>query len=390
MNDNYRDVLAEAASDPAQFRGLTFSGRTGKRITARLTIIKESPAVMVTVHEKGRETTRCTAWDEWPSHVRDLLAHEYDFLHVRRTDGDWHVKITRKGHVLMTRGKPAAVETPAPTTSHDREKAYLLTPATSGDFLRSLDALDEQGRIRPSMQAKYRQINGFLNLLVPVLPAEQPEPGPYVICDCGCGSAHLSFAVYHYLTRIRGWDVALTGIDRNADLMARNTLWQERLGWKGLSFVASDLADYVPPGPVNLVLSLHACDTATDLALARGAEWKAELIISAPCCQHELHHQMESEPFQALLRHGILRERMADLVTDALRAAALRLCGYAVKVMEFATAADTPRNLLIRVVRTGHSPEAAAVKEYRDLKAFWRVEPEIERLLKPMYPDRFT
>jgi hypothetical protein len=389
MNTEYRDVLAEAAGDSAHFRGLTFSGRDAGKVSARLALIKGAPVVLVTVHAAGRETTHNVAWDQWHSAVRDLLAKAYSFLHVRRDDGDWHVKITRKGHVLMTHGKPPAVQTAAPAATHDREKAYLLTPATAHDFLRSLDALDEQGRIRPSMQAKYRQINGFLNLLAPVLP-EQAGAGPYAICDCGCGSAHLSFAVFHYLSQIRGWPVTLTGIDRNTELMARNRAWQERLGWSGLSFVAAELSDVKIPGPVDLVLSLHACDTATDLALARGVEWKAGLIVAAPCCQHELHHQLDSAPFQALLRHGILRERMADLLTDALRAAALRLCGYAVKVMEFTSAADTPRNLLIRAVRTGQTADAAAIKEYRDLKAFWGVEPEIERLLKPLFPERFA
>jgi hypothetical protein len=183
--------------------------------------------------------------------------------------------------------------------------------------------------------------------------------------------------------------VELTGIDRNADLMARNRLWQERLGWSGMDFAAAELADFPMTGPVDLVLSLHACDTATDLALARGVEWKAGLIVSAPCCQHELHHTLEAEPFKALFRHGILRERLADLVTDAFRGAALRLCGYSVKVMEFIAAADTPRNLLIRAVRTGQAPDASARKEYGDLKGFWKVEPEIEKRLKPHAPGAF-
>jgi hypothetical protein len=387
MNDTYRQSLAEAATDQAHFRGLTFSGRRdGGRVSARVALVRGQLSVIVVESRDPHETTRTVAWQDWPGVVRELLEDAYTFLHVRCDNGDWHVKVTRKGHVLMSRGK-AVSAAPAPAT-HDREKAYALTPANSGAFLRSLDVLDEQGRIRPSMQAKYRQINGFLSVLEPVLP-DQPPQGPYVICDCGCGSAHLSFAVFHYLRQVRGWPVLLTGIDRNADLMAKNRAWQERLGWDGLSFVAEDLAHYAPPGPVDLVLSLHACDTATDLALARGAAWNAKAIISAPCCQHELHRQLEAKPFQALLRHGILRERMADLVTDALRAAALRLAGYAVKVVEFASSADTGRNLLIRAERTGKMPDADAIGEYRELKAFWSVEPEIERLLRPLFPERF-
>jgi SAM-dependent methyltransferase len=388
VSEDYQITLAEAATDAAHFRGLTFSGsRSGIRVSARLALIKGRPSVAVVTTRDNRETTRTITWEEWPDQVRELLSQGHTFLHVRRDDGDWHVKITRKGHVLISHGKPAALTQPPAT--HDREKSYELTPANAGDFLRSLDALDEQARIRPSMQAKYRQVNGFLALLEPVLP-EKPVV-PYRICDCGCGSAHLSFAVYHFLNRVREWPVTLTGVDRNADLIAKNSAWRDRLDWKDLSFETVDLAEYRPVEPPDMVLSLHACDLATDIALARGVEWKAGVIIAAPCCQHELHRELKSSAFQALLRHGILRERLADLVTDALRAAALRLCGYTVKVIEFAAPSDTGRNLMIRAVRTGLPPDPAALNDYLALKTFWNVTPEIERLLRlagQMAPSR--
>ncbi|MFO7535453.1 MAG: SAM-dependent methyltransferase [Kiritimatiellia bacterium] len=385
MNENYQDVLARAASDAAHFRGLTLSGgRDGAKVTARVILLRGKPAVSLTTARNNRETARTFSLEEWPLQVRDLLDQGHTFFHVRRDDGDWHVRITRKGHVLLSHGKPAAAA--VPPSEHDRKKEYALSPANAGEFLRSLDALDEHGRIRPSMQAKYRQINGFLALLEPVLP--EPSAAPFRICDCGCGSAHLSFAVYHYLSHVQGRPAALTGVDRNGELIEKNLAWRDRLGWQGLQFEKSDLADFHPAEPPGLVLSLHACDTATDLALARAVEWKAGVIIAAPCCQHELHRQLKSDSLQALLRHGILRERLADLVTDAFRAAALRLCGYTVQVIEFASPADTARNLLIRAVRTDQPPGPAA-EEYRALKAFWKLEPEIERLLRPHFPDRF-
>ena len=382
MNDaDYQEVLAGAATDAAHFRGLTFSGRPdGKRVSARLIRLRNEPAVQVSETADGRLTTRTVAWTDWPAFVRERLKAGHSFLHVRRDDGDWHVKITRKGRVLMTRGKVTAAP-PAPIPAHDREKVRSLNPANAADFLRSLDALDEKGGIRPSMQAKYRQINGFLDLLAPLLPEKRDTV--YRICDCGCGAAHLSFALYHYLNQVRGWTVVLTGVDRNRELIAKNNAWRDRLGWTDLHFETADLAAYTPAEPPDLVLSLHACDTATDLALARGAAWKAGVILSAPCCQHELHHALASEPLQALLRHGILRERLADLVTDALRAAALRLCGYSVHVVEFAAAADTGRNILIRAVRQNRPPDPRAADEYRALKAFWNVTPAIEGLLPP-------
>ncbi len=386
MNDHYQEILAQAASDVAHFRGLTFSGnRNGIRISARLTLSKGRPAIRLVETLNNRESTREIAWDLWPDQVRKLLVQEHTFLHVRRDDGDWHVKITRKGHVLLSRGKPTAGSDQS--TPHDRGKNYALTPSNAGAFLNSLDVLDEQGRIRPSMQAKYRQINGFLSLLEPILPEKPPHP--YHICDCGCGSAHLSFAIYHYLNQVLNWPASLVGVDRNAELIQKNTAWRDRLDWPGLSFETVDLSRYNPVDPPNLVLSLHACDTATDIALARGVEWKAGIIIAAPCCQHELHRKIESDSFQGLLRHGILRERLADLVTDALRAAALRLCGYSVKVIEFSAPSDTGRNLMIRAVRTNRPPEPAATQEYHALKSFWNITPEIERLLRASVPTVF-
>jgi len=381
MSEPFQETLAEAASDPQHFRGLTFSGKRKElRLSARPILVKGQPAIALTRYEKGQTTAKTVRWADWKETVRHLAEEPgLDFFHVRRDDGDWHVRIARKGRVLISRGRPAPL--PAPSLGdHDRPKSYALTPENAAPLLRVLEVLDDQGRIRPSMQAKYRQINGFLALLDPLLP-ETPPPS-YLVCDCGCGSAHLSFAVYEYLFRQRHFPVRLIGLDRNAALIARNTLWRDRLGWtEGMSFVATDLSSFDPPAAPDLVLALHVCDTASDVALARSVRWQARAILAAPCCRHTFGSNLESEPMAAVLRHGILRERLADLINDALRAAALRACGYAVRVVEFVSPSDTPKNLLLRAVRL-ERPDPDAAEEYRALKQFWQVVPPIETCLK--------
>ncbi len=381
MAEPFQNTLAHAAADPQHFRGLTFSGkRKGIRITARPILVKGQPAISLSRVEQGRAATATVRWAEWRETVRRLAEEPgLDFFHVRRDDGDWHVRIARKGRVLISRGRPAPTP-PTPFGTHDRPKSYAITTDNAAPLLRILDVLDDQGHIRPSMQAKYRQINGFLALMEPLLP--ETPPLPFLVCDCGCGSAHLSFAVFHYLRQHRHFSVRLIGVDRNPDLIARNTFWRDQLGWTNeMEFVASDLRHYEPPAAPNLVLALHACDTASDVAIARAIRWRSHSILAAPCCRQSFQSHLQSKPFDALLRHGLFRERLADLLNDALRAAALRSFGYNVRVVEFASPADTPKNMLLRAVRQ-ERPDPDAAEEYHALKRFWNVLPPIETCLQ--------
>ncbi len=201
------------------------------------------------------------------------------------------------------------------------------------------------------------------------------------IVDCGCGKAYLTFAAYHHLAHARGLPTHLVGVDVNEELIGRVRELRDRLGWGELEFRVARIAEFSPEGRPDVVLSLHACDTATDEAIARGVEWRARVVLAAPCCQHELHNRLEAPEFRAVTRHGILRERQADLVTDALRAAALRVMGYRTSVIEFVDPEATAKNLMIRAELTSRPGHRDAVREYRELKEFWRVCPAIERLL---------
>lgn len=312
--------------------------------------------------------------------------------HLVTASGDIHVRVTRKGHALVSRSKrPAAGDAANGDAAalqparHDHEKTQPLDSFDSTVYLRVLGFADGSGQIRATMRDKLRQVNEFLRALDATL-GEAAEPRKFDICDCGCGRAYLTFAAMLYLSHSRGDKVRIRGIDRNAGIVGQCNRMARDLGLSEdeARFVAGDIATARLDIAPNIVLSLHACDTATDEALARGVEWKAQYILSAPCCQHELQERLGTGgngPLRAVLRHGILRERIADVFTDAFRAQILRIKGYKVKVVEFVEPDATARNILLRAERTAKPGLASAVEEYAALAEFIGARPYLaERL----------
>jgi len=298
-------------------------------------------------------------------------------LHLITASGDLHVRVTKKGKALEARSaklERAVDETPA----HDRVKQQPLTSFESVALLKAIEIADADGRIKPSMRGKYDQVNEFLKMIDSVL-AEKPEKTLNIV-DCGCGRAYLTLAVYFYLSQSRGFDVRVCGIDRKADVIATARKLAQNLDVSNhVTFIEGDIATSEPGFEPDMMLSLHACDTATDEALARGIEWKCRYLLSVPCCQHELHKTLkEGGPMQAVMRHGILRERLADLLTDTFRAQILRVLGFRVNVVEFVSAEATARNILLKAEFCVKPGQAPAVSEYLELRDFWKVTPWFE------------
>ena len=231
---------------------------------------------------------------------------------------------------------------------NDHRKNRILSGAEP--FLRLLDVSDETGRVRDKKQAKFRQINRFLELIRDCLPA-LPATGALRICDLCCGKSYLSFAAYHYFANILGRQVHMTGVDRKPDVIARCAAAAAALGFDGLEFVCGDVAAYDAGGHVHLVLSLHACDTATDLVLRRAVDWGAEVILSTPCCHHELNHSLRCPPLSFVAEHSMLRQKLCDAATDALRLKYLESEGYAVCALELIDPEQTPKNIMLRGLR---------------------------------------
>lgn len=319
-------------------------------------------------------------------------------LHLITTTGDLHLRVTKKGKVLSSRSAPLVRE--APPATHDKVKKLPLESFDASAILRVTGIADADGRIKPSMRGKYDQVNSFL---ADPLIAGLAESKRVAIVDCGCGKAYLTLALYGYLAHVLGEGrVRVAGVDRRADVIAAAREMAKRLDWDESKafFVESDLASFEferAPDEDVMVVSLHACDTATDEALAKAVEWRAKWILSAPCCQHELQKTItgpnSNNVFAGLLRQNILRERLCDILTDSFRALILRMLGYKTQVVGFVSPERTGRNILLRAESGQKSAQTQCASEYLALRDFWKATPWLEeRLSKQLSPilEKFT
>ena len=323
-------------------------------------------------------------------------------LHLMTAKGDLHVRVTRKGHVMATRS--AEMDRVVKVQPHDRVKKTPLTSFDSAALLRVIGLADGEGKIRASMRGKYDQVNEFLKVVEDVLKGERVEKGEmgekveggektFTVVDCGCGKAYLTLALYFYLTQTLGMaNVRVIGVDRRNDVIASATKMAEQLDLVGkVVFAEADLMSFDISSlgfeRADMVISLHACDTATDEALAKGVEWKARYIVSAPCCQHELQKTIgpdANSPFAGVLRHGILRERLCDILTDSFRAMILRILGFKTQVVESVSPDATARNILLRAEFGVKPGQGGTVSEYLNLRDYWHVTPWLETRLSRM------
>jgi SAM-dependent methyltransferase len=389
------DALVRAVASGAQRGGRVpvVDGRPVRRVELRYVDLKAGRHLQVTAYDETQaHTTNVAAGDAAKLVVDDLLDQPFASWHVDTTTQTHQVRATKKLEaVTHTKDRAAPLEV---ERGHDRAKQRLL--AEDDPVLTALGISDAQGRIKPTRQAKYRQVEEFLRLLDAAITdalakgrlRTPTEADPLRVVDLGCGNAYLTFAAHRYLSAVRGLPVRVTGVDVKQQSADHNTAVAASLGIEA-DFVVGTIDDAVLPEPPDVVLALHACDTATDDALARAIAWDASLVLAAPCCHHDVAAQLRKvptpAPYAMLTRHGILRERFADTLTDALRAAILRLVGYRVDVVEFVGSEHTPRNTLLRATRTGSAVTGGGVRrEYDDLVATWGVRPHLaERLGLP-------
>ncbi len=362
-----------------------------RRVELRYVDLKAGRHLQVTAYDEAQaHTSNHAVGDPARSAVDDLLDLPFGNWHVDTATETHQLRVTKKGEaVVHTRAQQA--DPAALIRDHDRDKGRLLTE--DDPVFRALGLSDHEGRMKPSRQGKYRQVEEFLRILDASigdaldkghLRTPTPEQ-PLEIVDLGCGNAYLTFVTERYLTHVRGLPVHLTGIDQREQSREHNQQLARELGVEA-TFVASSIEGAEPPEPPDVVLALHACDTATDDALARAIEWGTPLILAAPCCHHDIAAQLRRAPtpapYAVLTRHGILRERFADTLTDGLRASLLRLQGYRVDVMQFVGSEHTPRNTLLRAVRTGKPVSGGSARqEYDELVTTWGVRPRLGELL---------
>ena len=310
--------------------------------------------------------------------IERLLIKDYKQIEIT-TDTSVHTAlVSKKGKAsIRTRQRETFKKL---SLSHDRKKDCLLPADEPVPFLVELGVQTKSGKIMDKKYKKYRQINRFLEYVQDVLP--RLEKGkPLTILDFGCGKAYLTFALYHYLKIMEGYEVTMIGLDLKQEVIRDCSRLAEKLGYSGLTFLQGDIGSYEGVDRADMVVTLHACDTATDFALDKAVRWGAEVILSVPCCQHEMNGKITGELMQPILKYGILKEKIAALITDGLRANLLEQKGYDVQILEFIDMEHTPKNLMIRAVK-GKGGNPGDKKAYQTLCDSMNLHGTLEKLLQ--------
>ena len=313
------------------------------------------------------------------------ILHDFRQAQIRMQDEMVTVLVSKKGKATVKSKKAACIETQ--NLEHNRKKQYIIEEGTAVPFMIDLGVMTESGKIIRTRYDKYRQINRFLEFIEDILP-ELPTDRTVHIIDFGCGKSYLTFAMYYYLKVLKHYDIRITGLDLKQKVIEDCQALADRYGYDGLQFLCGDIADYNGTDEVDMVVTLHACDTVTDYALYKAVKWHASVILSVPCCQHELNRKMQCETLSGAFQYGLIKERTAALMTDAMRGQLLEMKGYKTQLLEFIDMEHTPKNILIRGVKSkGLLPKAARkqqMENYQKCRDFFGAELTLEKLFKEM------
>jgi SAM-dependent methyltransferase len=390
MTEDYRLLVRETISNSDVFVKAVFSGqRRGhvvpwRRVAVRPVLIRNKRHIQFSYFDDKKDITKNYTGADVMDRLDDLLDLSFGSITLHTVNLVYQIQFTKKGRTIIHRHQ--VDEPQQPSLHHDRRKSHLLPVGQPDSFLHMIGIMTAEGAVKASMQGKFRQINEFLKLIDETGELDTLSTAPITIVDCGCGSAYLTFSTYHYLNNILGLPTRMIGIDSNAELVRRRAEQSLQLGWESLSFEACRIIDFEPDTSPDIVLALHACDTASDEALAQAVRWQSRMIFCAPCCHHHLQRQLETQPppeeFAPVLRHNVFKERLGDVLTDAFRSSILDIMGYRTQIVEFVSTEHTGKNLMIRAIHSPRSGEADAISAYQTLKDFWGVTPYLERLLQ--------
>lgn len=309
------------------------------------------------------------------------------FEDFRQFQGDFEtesvqVQLSKKNKVLIKTTANATAK--KANLSHNRKKNYLLDPETPYPFLIRLGVQSPEGKVKKQKYDKFKQINRFIEFIHDSLEY-LPKDRTIRILDFGSGKSYLTFALYHYLKVEQGLDIRVTGLDLKKEVIEECAQIAADLQYDSLEFLVGDINDYNDESSVDMVVTLHACDVATDMALSRAVKWGAKVILSVPCCQHELNNQINSSPLDIMLQHGLIKERFSALATDSIRAEILSLVGYDAQLMEFIDMSHTPKNILIRAYYTGKKPADEQLARYHAFTNFLSATPFLEKELHHLF-----
>ncbi|AVK86445.1 SAM-dependent methyltransferase [Lysinibacillus sp. B2A1] len=308
-----------------------------------------------------------------------LFFDDYRQAHIDFIDEKVQIQLSKKNKVLWKSDKSVAPK--QINLAHNRQKNYLLKEEQPYPFLIRLGVQTEEGKIKKQKYDKFKQINRFIEFIDDTL-AYLPKDRQVRILDFGSGKSYLTFALYHYLKVEKGLDIRVTGLDLKKEVIEECSTIAADLGYEQLEFLVGDINEYNSESNVDMVVTLHACDVATDMALARAVKWGAKVILSVPCCQHELNRQLDTPALDIMLQHGLVRERFAALATDAIRAEILSLVGYEAQLLEFIDMENTPKNILIRAYHTGKKPSPEQRTRYDNFLTLLNAQPFLAKELE--------
>lgn len=380
MNTDLRELFRQLSGEKLIQINLSNSKNADRAAKAKIrpVLMRGELSFQETIYRGTQVFHTNYAFDELMAKIADDMETLYRQAQIICTDEEITILVSKKGTVTVKRRKKQA-ELNKPL-SHNREKQYIIKEGEPVDFLVELGVLSETGRVTKASYDKFRQINRYLEFIEDVLD-KLPADRTMRIIDFGCGKSYLTFAMYYYLHQLKKRDIRVTGLDLKKDVIQHCNELAKRLGYEKLDFCVGDIKDYSGEDHVDMVVSLRACDKATDYALEKAVKWGAEVILAVPCCQHEVNKQIKCDVLQPVLKYGIIKERMSALITDALRADILEQHGYETQILEFIDMEHTPKNLLIRAVKKGGMRprrDAASVDQLTD---FLQIHPTLKDLL---------
>lgn len=319
--------------------------------------------------------------EEVKLYITKMLEEYFKQAQFKMTDKDAQVLSSKSGKMTI-RYKKLDKERQQKDMAHNRSKNYILKEGIAVEFLVDLGIMTKEGKICKPKYDKYKQINRFLEFIEDILP-HLDKNKEQVIIDFGCGKSYLTFAMYYYLKELNGYNIRIIGLDLKEDVIHTCNQLKDKYGYDKLNFYVGDIASYKDVEHVDMVVTLHACDTATDYALAKAVKWGAKVILSVPCCQHEANKQIQSQELALVLKYGLLKERMSAIFTDAIRANLLEEAGYQTQILEFIDMEHTPKNLLIRAIYTGDKRDVSG-DMVRSMQHQLGLDLTLNKLLKGM------
>ncbi|MCI7791654.1 MAG: SAM-dependent methyltransferase [Lachnospiraceae bacterium] len=373
--DNQQTIQSAIASNPVNRDKIS-------KVKVRPVIIREQLSYQAESFIGTKAYHKNLVPAELPEYVERIMREEFKQLELDTENEKMTVLVSKKGKVTITRKKKQqAKKISAQEMSHNKQKQYVLPKDIPVPFLIDLGVQTTEGKIVNAKYDKFRQINRYLEFVRDILPS-LPKDRTLTIIDFGYGKSYLTFALYYYLKVMNKYDIRVIGLDLKEDVIEKCNALSRKYGYDGLSFHVGDISTYDGVDEVDMVVTLHACDTATDYALEKAVRWNAKVILSVPCCQHEINKQIACKELEPILKYGLIKEKMSALITDAIRANLLEEQGYETQILEFIDMEHTPKNILIRAVKKeGMRYQNKKQTSLNQLEEFPHISPTLDKLL---------